>query len=89
VLLIYGKYILTVKGEPEVISRRGKPPPPIPSVPFPSPPLLPRPFPLPPFPLPSLPLPLEVGPLITRPDSLLRLWRYINHLLTYLLTYCG
>jgi len=22
-----------------------------------------------------------------RPDSLLRLWRYINHLLTYLLTY--
>jgi len=22
-----------------------------------------------------------------RPDSLLRLWRYTNHLLTYLLTY--
>jgi len=25
--------------------------------------------------------------LLLRPDSLLRLWRYINHLLTYLLTY--
>ena len=24
-----------------------------------------------------------------RADSLLRLWRYINHLLTYLLTYKG
>jgi len=25
--------------------------------------------------------------ILMRPDSLLRLWRYINHLLTYLLTY--
>jgi len=26
---------------------------------------------------------------LTLPDTLLRLWRYINHLLTYLLTYLG
>jgi len=28
------------------------------------------------------------GVIMVCPDSLLRLWRYINHLLTYLLTVC-
>jgi len=27
----------------------------------------------------------QIGPSPMRPDSLLQLWRYINHLLTYLL----
>jgi len=30
-----------------------------------------------------------IMPIFTRPDSLLRLWRYINHLLTYLLCTAG